>query len=228
MVRGFRLAAALAAVALLGLAQEQPQAPEPPREHEPDQDAKKKCTCKITAAFGKVVVTANGTVKIDVQVTGSVTSQPRSEETFQPKLKLEAYLLFKTAAGWQRAAAISTLTLDLFDEARACGAGDKFDKTFSGGEIPVARAPEPPNAVQCEYHMRLSSDTCEMTPVRGYARFVFTKGGGGKDKDGKPKPQNPRATVMDYNLKKDKSGAIVAYVSAVSENGWGTGAMWYP
>ena len=235
MVRGFRLAAALAAAALFGtgFAQEQPGGHEPGHEPEPaPQQAAKACKCTITAKFGNVSVTANGTVKIQVQVTGNVTSAPKSEEKFQPKLTLNGYILYKTKDGaWERSGGLGRTTLDLFNEARACGAGDAFDKTFSTDAIQLPKAPDAPAAVLCEYHMWLTSDTCEMKPVRGYAKFVFTRGKGGKDKDGKPKPQSPRATVMEYDMKKDKDGKIVAYLSANSDNGWQAAAappMWYP
>jgi hypothetical protein len=158
----------------------------------------------------------------DIEISGKVASNPRNEETFDPKIKVHHYLLYRVGGGaWTRAGGLQNVDVKLFGDAIACGAGGDFSKTFShaAGEIGIPGADGA--AVECEVHLWAMSEQCDMAPLRAYY-FAFTKGGG--------KAENPLATLMKYDVKlgPDKK-TRVAHVSAASQNGWSLETpMWYP
>jgi hypothetical protein len=164
-------------------------------------------------------VTTNGSAKLEIQVTGRLTSQPKSEEKIEPKLTLNGYLLYKPASGaWERSPPLAKTTLNALDGAATCGDPKKIDKTFTTDALGVAKAGDN-TVVECDYHAWVTAEPCEMEPLRAY--FSFTKGG---------KDETPTATAMKYGPKMapDKK-TIVGHVSPVSDQGWQAAApMWYP
>lgn len=216
MLRRTGLWALIAAASLIGISVAQQGDRKPPQ-------APKNCSCTITARFGKAKVTTNGSVKVeDIEISGKVKSNPANEETFDPKIKVHHYLLYRVGGGaWTRAGGLQNVDVKLFGDAIACGAGGDFAKTFShaAGEIGIPGADGA--AVECEVHLWAMSEQCEMAPLRAYYKFAFTKGG---------KAENPLATLMKYDVKlgPDKK-TRVAHVSAASQNGWSLETpMWYP
>lgn len=175
------------------------------RAGEPEKPSKPSvCTVKPQVKPGKVKV-SDGKIAVELKLSGTVASAPKSDETLSPVVNLHSFLMWKRAGGkWER--------IDLANQEVSLGqlkggSSLKIDRTV---DSPAAAAVADSGAVEYELHFFLVGESCKMVPLAHYVTFEVTY-------DNAAKPG--AAKVASYKKKKtaDKKAVLVSDATGM---GW--------
>jgi len=162
------------------------------------------CTAKLQVKPGKVKV-SDGKIAVELKLSGSVKSAPKSDEMLSPLVNLHSFLLWKRAGGkWER--------IDLANEEVSLGQlkGGSSLKVDRSVDTPAAAAVADAGAVDYEIHFFVVGEACKMVPLAHYLTFQVSY-------DKAPKPGTVK--VASYKKKKtaDKKAVLV---SDATGTGW--------
>ncbi|HEX5137068.1 MAG TPA: hypothetical protein VFY93_08860 [Planctomycetota bacterium] len=139
------------------------------RAGEPDKSPKPSiCTAKPQVKVGKVKV-ADGKVAVELKLSGTLASAPKSDETLSPVANIKAFLLWKKAGGkWEH--------LELPNQEVALGQlkGGSSLKIEKDVDSPAAAAVAESGEVEYELHLFMVGEACKMTPVAHFVSFKVT------------------------------------------------------
>ena len=142
------------------------------RAGEPDKATKPAtCVAKAQVKVGKVKI-ADGKVAVELKLSGTLASAPKSDEMLSPVANIKAFLLWRKAGGkWEH--------IDLPNQVVALGQlkGGTQLKIDKDVDTPAAAAVAESGSVDYELHVFILGEACKMTPVSHFVTFnvAFSK-----------------------------------------------------
>jgi len=173
--------------------------------HAGDKAAKPSiCTAKPQVKVGKVKV-ADGKVAVELKLSGTLASAPKSDETLSPVANIKSFLLWKKTGGkWER--------VDLPNQEVALGQlkGGSQLKIEKDVDSPAAAAVAESGDVEYELHFFMVGEACKMVPVAHFITFKVSFS----------KTATPTAAKINAYTKKKSPDKKIVLVSDTTGAGW--------
>ena len=167
----------------------------------------KPATCEVKPQVkpGKVTV-ESGNVKVELKLSGEITSGPKGTDTLSPTVNVKAFLMWKKGGDkWQRADLAPTEVA--LGQVKA-GSSLKIDKSV---ELPGAAAVADSGVVDYELHFFMTGGGGKMVPLAHFVSFQISFG------SKEPAVGTPK--LSNYTKKKSPDKKAVM-VSDASQVGW--------
>jgi hypothetical protein len=153
------------------------------------------------------VTVESGNVKVELKLSGSVTSGPRGGENLAPTVNVKAFLMWKKGGDskWQRAELSPT---DVSLGQVKAGDSAKIDKSV---ELPGAAAVSDSGVVDYELHFFMTGGGGKMVPLVHFVSFQVSFG------SKEPAVGTPKLSSYTKKKNPDKKAVMVSDASQV---GW--------
>lgn len=154
---------------------------------------------------GKITV-ESGHVKVELKLTGAITSAPKSADTLSPRATIHEFLMWKKGGGkWER------VNLEPTEVALGSVKGGESLKLDKSVELPGVAAVADSGVADYELHFFITGEACKMAPLTHFVAFQISYG------SDKPAVGTPK--LSNYTKKKnpDKKPVIVSDASGF---GW--------